>query len=82
MIFISSSTRAFAAGMAKNPLSSADDGRPCLFSGNYFGAFPNVARPTERLKPESRQDQGGNQHSNSHGRDREKYSGHESHHIA
>ncbi|WKA31510.1 hypothetical protein [Bradyrhizobium roseum] len=33
MIFISSSTRWFAWGMAKNPLSSEDDGRPYLFQG-------------------------------------------------
>lgn len=32
------------------------------------------------LQPEDRQDQGDNQHSSSHGCDREKYSGHESHH--
>ena len=74
-----------ASRCARNP-HSPDPTRQATFSrrsqvaglafgsGNQFERF--LCQPTGALKPKSRQDQGGNQHSNSHGRDREKYSGH------
>ena len=71
------STRSFACGMARKSTVFRRRWKADLAQWTVWNWQPTAAF----LQPERRQDQGGDQHRNSHGRDAEKYPGHVSQHV-